>query len=96
MCNFTGTVLSLTGRVSLDMLSVQANTGPKWKDKINKAFWRGRDSRRERLDLVVMGRKKPDLYDVALTNFFFFPYDEKKYGPKQKHISFFEFFKVSA
>ncbi|KXJ06225.1 KDEL motif-containing protein 1, partial [Exaiptasia diaphana] len=40
-----------------------------------------------------MGRKKPELYDVALTNFFFFPYDEKKYGPKMKHISFFDFFK---
>jgi hypothetical protein len=76
------------------MLSVQANTGPKWKDKTPKAFWRGRDSREERLNLVVMGRKKPELYDVALTNFFFFPYDEKKYGPKMQHISFFDFFKV--
>ena len=76
------------------MLSVQSNTGPSWKDKTNKAFWRGRDSRQERLDLVVMGRKKPDMFDTALTNFFFFPYDEKKYGPKMKHISFFDFFKV--
>ena len=76
------------------MMTIQANTGPKWKDKIEKALWRGRDSRQERLDLVVMGRKKTDLYDVALTNFFFFPYDEKKYGPKGQHISFFDFFKV--
>lgn len=76
------------------MLSVQANTGPTWKNKTPKAFWRGRDSRQERLDLVIMGRKKPELYDVALTNFFFFPYDESKYGPKVKHISFFDFFKV--
>ncbi|KXJ16444.1 KDEL motif-containing protein 1 [Exaiptasia diaphana] len=76
--DLTEAALETMGRVSLDMLSVQANTGPTWKDKIPKAFWRGRDSREERLNLVIMGRKKPELYDVALTNFFFFPYDEKK------------------
>lgn len=77
------------------MLSVQSNTGPKWPEKINKAFWRGRDSREERLQLVMMARKNADLYDAALTNFFFFKYDESKYGPKAKHISFFDFFKVT-
>ena len=77
------------------MLSVQSTESPKWPDKINKALWRGRDSREERLNLVIMARKKPELYDAALTNFFFFEYDEKKYGPKAKHISFFDFFKVS-
>ena len=81
-------------RVSLDMMSVQASTGPKWKDKVPKALWRGRDSRQERLDLVVMGRKKPDLYDVGLTNFFFFEHDESLYGPKVQRIPFFDFFKV--
>lgn len=91
--DLTESTLETMGRVSLDMLSVQSNTGPKWADKINKAFWRGRDSREERLQLVVMARKKPELYDAALTNFFFFKYDESKYGPKVKHISFFEFFK---
>ena len=77
------------------MLSVQSNTGPKWPDKINKALWRGRDSREERLKLVIMARKNPQLYDTALTNFFFFQYDESKYGPKAKHMSFFDFFKVN-
>lgn len=76
------------------MLTVQANTGPKWENKIPKAFWRGRDSRQERLDFVVMARKKTELFDAALTNFFFFPYDEKKYGPKGQHVSFYDFFKV--
>jgi hypothetical protein len=76
------------------MLTVQANTGPKWQDKIPKAFWRGRDSRQERLDFVVMARKNPELFDAALTNFFFFPYDENKYGPKGSHVSFYDFFKV--
>ena len=76
------------------MMSVQGNTGPKWKNKIEKGLFRGRDSRQERLDLTVLGRSKPDLFDVGLTNFFFFDYDEKKYGPKNQHISFFDFFKV--
>lgn len=75
-------------------MSVQGNTGPKWKGKIEKGFFRGRDSRQERLDLAVMGRKNPELFDVGLTNFFFFEHDEEKYGPKNQHISFFDFFKV--
>ena len=77
----------------MDMMSVQGNTGPKWKSKIEKAVFRGRDSRQERLDLIVMGRKKPELYDVALSNFFFFKYEKEKYGPKHR-MSFFDFFKV--
>eukprot|EP00794_Sanderia_malayensis_P018950 gene18950-20856_t len=89
--DLTQSTLEALGRVSLDMMSVQGNTGPRWKEKIPKALWRGRDSRQERLDLVIMGRKKPDLYDVALSNFFFFTYDEKKYGPKNS-MSFFSFF----
>lgn len=91
--DLTESTLETMGRVSLDMLSVQSNTGPKWPDKINKALWRGRDSREERLKLVIMARKNPQLYDAALTNFFFFQYDESKYGPKAKHMSFFDFFK---
>lgn len=91
--DLTESTLESLGRVSLDMQSVQGNTGPKWKQKIEKGFFRGRDSRQERLDLAVLGRSKTDLLDIGLTNFFFFPYDEKKYGPKHKHVSFFDFFK---
>lgn len=81
-------------RVTLDMLSVQRSKYP-WDVKEDKLFWRGRDSRRERLDLVALARKHPDLIEAAITNFFFFRDDEKKYGPKVEHISFMEFFKVS-
>jgi len=90
--DLTQATLETLGRQTLDMMSVQGSTGPKWKKKLNKAVFRGRDSRQERLDLVTMGRKKPEIYDVALSNFFFFPYDEKKYGPKNT-MSFFDFFK---
>ncbi|XP_033124676.1 protein O-glucosyltransferase 2-like isoform X2 [Anneissia japonica] len=89
----TESTLETMGRVSLDLLSVQANTQPKWEEKISKGFWRGRDSRRERLELVKLARNHTDLMDAALTNFFFFEHKEELYGPKQKHVSFFDFFK---
>lgn len=84
----------LSSRVSLDMMSVQANTGPPWESKNSTAVWRGRDSRKERLELVKLSRKYPELIDAAFTNFFFFKHDESLYGPIVKHISFFDFFKV--
>ncbi|KAB1267669.1 KDEL motif-containing protein 1 [Camelus dromedarius] len=83
----------LSSRVSLDMMSVQANTGPPWESKNSTAVWRGRDSRKERLELVKLSRKHPELIDAAFTNFFFFKHDESLYGPLVKHISFFDFFK---
>lgn len=79
----------------LDMLSVQGHIEKKWEEKIEKAFWRGRDSRRERLKLIDIAREHPDLFNVSLTNFFFFRDEEKYYGPKGTHISLFKFFDVS-
>lgn len=76
------------------MMSVQANTGPPWAEKNTTAFWRGRDSRKERLELVKLSRAHPDMIDAAFTNFFFFKHDESLYGPLVKHVSFFDFFKV--
>lgn len=76
------------------MMSVQANTGPPWREKNATAFWRGRDSRKERLELVKLARAHPDMVDAAFTNFFFFKHDESLYGPLVKHVSFFDFFKV--
>ncbi|KAL0985529.1 hypothetical protein UPYG_G00158110 [Umbra pygmaea] len=91
--DLTESVLETMGRVSLDMMSVQANTGPPWREKNTTAFWRGRDSRKERLELVKLARAHPDMVDAAFTNFFFFKHDESLYGPLVKHVSFFDFFK---
>ncbi|XP_069826838.1 protein O-glucosyltransferase 2 isoform X2 [Dendropsophus ebraccatus] len=91
--DLTDSVLETMGRVSLDMMSVQANHGPKWEEKNNTAFWRGRDSCKERLELVKLGRKHPDMIDAAFTHFFFFKHDEKLYGPIVQPIPFFDFFK---
>lgn len=78
----------------LDMLSVQTSADRTWAEREPKAFWRGRDSRRERLHLVSLSRKHPDLLNASLTNFFFHREEEEIYGPKEKHISFFKFFDV--
>lgn len=88
----TESSLECMGRVTLDMLSVQGNIDLPWQEKIPKAFWRGRDSSRERLKLIDIARKHLDLFNVSLTNFFFFRDEEETYGPKEKHISFFKFF----
>ncbi|XP_031436708.1 protein O-glucosyltransferase 2 isoform X2 [Clupea harengus] len=91
--DITESVLETMGRVSLDMLSVQGNSGPVWELKNSSGIWRGRDSRRERLELVKMARANPHMLDAAFTNFFFFTHDESLYGPLVKHMSFFSFFK---
>jgi len=80
------------GSVTLDMLSVQKSNYP-WDEKEDKAFWRGRDSRRERLNLITLSRENPDLINASITNFFFFRDEEDKYGPKVAYIPFFDFFK---
>lgn len=92
--DLTESSLEAMNRVTLDILSVQ-QPKLKWEEKESKAFWRGRDSRRERLNLVDIARQHPDLFNVSLTNFFFFRDEENKYGPKVPHMSFFDFFNVS-
>ncbi|KAK2579229.1 hypothetical protein KPH14_008198 [Odynerus spinipes] len=90
--DITESSLEAMGRVMLDMLSVQGNINTPWEEKIEKLFWRGRDSRRERLDLIDISRKHPNLFNASLTNFFSFKNEIDKYGPAQSHISFFKFF----
>ncbi|KAF3695058.1 KDEL motif-containing protein 1 Precursor [Channa argus] len=91
--DLTESVLETMGRQHLCGMSSSANTGPPWSEKNDTAFWRGRDSRQERLDLVKLSRAHPHIIDAAFTNFFFFKHDENLYGPLVKHVSFFDFFK---
>lgn len=80
----------------MDVFSVRGNIKTNWSQKINKAFWRGRDSRKERLDLVLLSKNNPDLIDARLTNMFFFreEQDLKRYGPIVNRTSFYDFFEV--
>lgn len=90
--DLTGSMLNMMGRVSLDVLSVQGNLAPSWDDKVPKGFFRGRDSRKERLNLAEMSVNQPHLINASITNYFFFKMDEEKYGKKVKPISFMKFF----
>ncbi|XP_035233702.1 protein O-glucosyltransferase 2-like [Stegodyphus dumicola] len=91
--DITEATLEMMGRVMVDILSVMGNSGPPWEEKIKVAFWRGRDSRQERLDLIKISRQNPELINASLTNFFFYRKEEAEYGPKAEYISFFDFFK---
>lgn len=90
--DLTESTLNMMYRVTLDILSVQKEQW-KWNEKIEKAFFRGRDSRRERLDLIDVSRANPEFFNSSITNFFFFSDEIAKYGPKVGHISFAEFFR---
>lgn len=91
--DLTESSLEAMGRVMLDALSVQGSIDIPWRNKREQLFWRGRDSRRERLDLIDISRRHPELFNVSITNFFFFTDEIDKYGPRQSHVSFFDFFK---
>lgn len=67
--------------------------GPPWSEKNATAFWRGRDSRHKRLEVVKLSRAHLDVTDADFTNFFF-KRDESFYGPLVKRVSFFDFLKV--
>lgn len=88
--DITESTIDNMDRVTLDILSVQKHRMA-WAEKEDKAFWRGRDARRERLELVDKARNHPDLINASLTNFFFFREEEAKYG-KTPYVSFFKFF----
>lgn len=91
--DLTESTLEMMGRVMLDILSIYGNCEYSWENKTEMGFWRGRDSRQERLELITLSRKYPDLINASLTNFFFFRDEEQRYGPKVKPVSFFHFFK---
>lgn len=90
----TEAVLQAQARVSVDILGVMGQQGVAFDDKIAKAFFRGRDSNRIRLLLVLYSKRTPELVDAAITNFFFFrePDELQRYGPTVKHMSLFDFF----
>ncbi|XP_015820755.3 protein O-glucosyltransferase 3 [Nothobranchius furzeri] len=88
----THSTLEMMRGVTNDLLSVQGNTGPPWANKTERAFFRGRDSREERLQLVSLSKANPDLLDAGITAWFFFRDREKDVG-KAPLIGFFDFFK---
>ncbi|TNN00818.1 hypothetical protein fugu_012064 [Takifugu bimaculatus] len=88
----THSTLETLRGVTNDLLSVQGNTGPPWVNKTARAFFRGRDSREERLHLVSLSKKNPELLDAGITAWFFFR-DKEKHVGKAALVGFFDFFK---
>lgn len=88
----THSTLETMRGVTIDLLSVQGNTGPPWINKTDRAFFRGRDSREERLYLASLSKENPDLLDAGITGWFFFRDREKLIG-KAPLVGFFDFFK---
>ncbi|XP_039892032.1 protein O-glucosyltransferase 3 [Simochromis diagramma] len=88
----THSTLETLRGVTNDLLSVQGNTGPPWVNKTERAFFRGRDSREERLQLVSLSKKNPELLDAGITAWFFFR-DQEKHVGKASLVGFFDFFK---
>ena len=81
-------------RVSLSILTAQKTRVIPWEEREPRVFFRGRDSNKARLEMVKEHRKNTHLFDVGITNWFFFTHDEDVYGPKMKPVSFHDFFKV--
>ncbi|XP_075402673.1 protein O-glucosyltransferase 3 isoform X1 [Tenrec ecaudatus] len=90
--DITHSTLEAMRGVTNDLLSIQGNTGPSWSNKTEKAFFRGRDSREERLQLVRLSKENPQLLDAGITGYFFFQEKEEELG-KAKLMGFFDFFK---
>ncbi|KAM8860637.1 protein O-glucosyltransferase 3 isoform 3-T3 [Synchiropus picturatus] len=88
----THSTLEAMRGVTNDLLSVQGHTGPQWENKTGRAFFRGRDSREERLRLATLSQSHPDLLDAGITGWFFFRDREKEVG-KAPLVGFFDFFK---
>lgn len=87
----TESTINMMYRTSVDIFSIQKEKW-KWNEKIPKGFFKGRDSRKERLDVVLLSKKYPELLNCTITNFFFFKDEISIYGPKTEHIAFPDFF----
>ncbi|XP_075054999.1 protein O-glucosyltransferase 3 [Mixophyes fleayi] len=90
--DITHSTLEALRGVTNDLLSIQGHTSPSWDNKTEQAFFRGRDSREERLQLVRMSKNYPELLDAGITGYFFFRELEEQLG-KASLVGFFDFFK---
>ncbi|CAF1244529.1 unnamed protein product, partial [Didymodactylos carnosus] len=88
----TEATLQMMSRTTLDIFAMRTVKHPKWSDKISKGFFRGRDSCRERLDLVLLSRQYPHIIDAGLTRMFFFRNEMQKYEPMSEQIPMPKFF----
>ena len=90
----TDAVLKSMHKSDVDIQNIQGKIGPDWKEKIPMGFWRGRDSREQRLDLCRLSISYPEKIDAKLTQALFFKHVPSMYGdivPKMPFREFFEY-----
>lgn len=92
----TESILHSPDRLSTDILSTFGQQPVCFEKKKSQVFWRGRDSNRSRLRLIELARKQSQLFNVSITNFFFFRDQIHLYsdhnGTKSEHVPFSQFF----
>lgn len=76
----TESVLHAQGRILNDVLGVFGRQSTRFSEKTNKLFWRGRDSHKARLKLLQLAKNHEDLFNVSITNWFFFREQMHEYG----------------
>nr|ACO11212.1 KDEL motif-containing protein 2 precursor [Caligus rogercresseyi] len=92
--DITQASLECMGRQEVDVFSVrEKSAGVPWEEKVEKGFWRDRDSNLDRLKLVQISKENPQILDAGITRYFFFRDREKDLGSKNS-TSFFDFYKV--
>ncbi|CAF3762581.1 unnamed protein product [Adineta steineri] len=88
----TEATLQMLSRTTLDIFAMSTVRHLSWSKKIPKGFFRGRDSCQERLDLVRLSKKFPDLIDANLTRMFFFRDQMSEFEPFAEYIPMPKFF----
>ncbi|PAA67001.1 hypothetical protein BOX15_Mlig016306g1 [Macrostomum lignano] len=89
----TEATVSMMDRIYNDLMrTAHDSMRYRWPNRLSRAFFRGRDSNKRRLELVQLSMAKPDLVDARLTNMFFFQH-EKSLGDIVKHVPLGDFFK---
>ena len=63
----TDSILKSMHKADVDLQVMSGKVGPDWSEKIPIGFWRGRDSREQRLDLCRLSRSYPEKIDAKLT-----------------------------
>ena len=88
----TDSILRSMNRADRDLQILQGKVGADWKDKIPIGFWRGRDSREQRLDLCRLSKSYPEKIDAKLTEALFFKHVPSVYGDVVSKVPFNDFF----
>lgn len=88
----TEQLLQAQGRASHDLMAFFGQQSQPFAGKINKFFWRGRDSHRQRLTLARLAQRRPDLFNASITNFFFFKDEAAELSQGKSYVPLTSFF----